>query len=290
MHDYLRALGFAGIQNKKDYVVLQNTVIHLPTAETVAERAGDSAFAERRRDFFPNAGLAIRGEIEEDGNFVREYDFPYCSGTVRSFTADVDIEKNAEREEYRGISEIPELGVSLIFHLSRLSDYMNCLTGNRSIPNANVNLSALSISGTIILPVMEDAGNRGEKIQENREHNRIMNAARNGDPSAYEFLALEDLDKYTTISQRLRKEDILSIVESSFMPYGIETDLYSIIGKIMSCREEINSFSGEKVCLMVVEVNGIPMDLCINRKDLEGEPSPGRRFKGSIWLQGRLDF
>ncbi|MCR4672464.1 MAG: DUF3881 family protein [Lachnospiraceae bacterium] len=290
MHDYLRALGFSGIRNKKEYAVLQNTVIHLPTSESVAEGAGSFAFAERRRDFLPNAGLAIRGEIDEDGSFTRDYDFPYFNGSVRSFTADVDLEKNAEREEYSGISEIPELGVSVIFHLNRLSDYMNSLTGSRTISKASVNLSALSTKGKVILPVMEDAGDRVERSMETREHNRIINAARNGDPSAYEFLALEDLDKYTAISQRLRNEDILSIVESSFMPYGIETDLYSVIGRIISCREEVNSFSGEKVCLMGVDINGIPVDLCINRKDLEGEPAPGRRFKGSIWLQGTLDF
>ena len=213
MHDYLRALGFSGIRNKKDYAVLQNTVIHLPTSESVAELAGKSAFAERSRDFFPNAGLALRGEMDEDGSFVREYDFPYYNGSVRSFTADVDIEKNAEREEYSGISEIPEVGVSVIFHLNRLSDYMNSLTGSRSIPNAHVFLSALSIGGTVILPVMEDAEDRREKLRADREHNRIISAARSGDQSAYEFLALDDLDKYTAISQRLQKEDILSIVE-----------------------------------------------------------------------------
>jgi len=31
------------------------------------------------------------------------------------------------------------------------------------------------------------------------------------------------------------------------------------------------------------------LDLAINDKDLTGEPEAGRRFKGSIWLQGRLD-
>ena len=32
------------------------------------------------------------------------------------------------------------------------------------------------------------------------------------------------------------------------------------------------------------------MDVCINEKDLLGEPKEGRRFKGVIWLQGRLNY
>ena len=31
-------------------------------------------------------------------------------------------------------------------------------------------------------------------------------------------------------------------------------------------------------------------DRRINEKDLYGEPQVGRRFKGSIWLQGYINF
>ena len=35
---------------------------------------------------------------------------------------------------------------------------------------------------------------------------------------------------------------------------------------------------------------GLQFNLMINEKDLEGEPLPGRRFRGVIWLLGEVEF
>ena len=37
-------------------------------------------------------------------------------------------------------------------------------------------------------------------------------------------------------------------------------------------------------------INELVFDLCINEKDLYGEPAVGRRFKGIIWLQGYINY
>ena len=49
-----------------------------------------------------------------------------------------------------------------------------------------------------------------------------MAAAREGDEEAMESLTLEDIDTYSMISKRIMTEDILSIVDTYFMPYGID--------------------------------------------------------------------
>ena len=41
---------------------------------------------------------------------------------------------------------------------------------------------------------------------------------------------------------------------------------------------------------MTINSNELCFDLCINKKDLLGEPKVGRRFKGIVWLQGRIQF
>ena len=41
---------------------------------------------------------------------------------------------------------------------------------------------------------------------------------------------------------------------------------------------------------MTIESNNMQFDVCINRKDLLGDPQVGRRFKGTVWLQGQLQF
>ena len=39
---------------------------------------------------------------------------------------------------------------------------------------------------------------------------------------------------------------------------------------------------------MKIESHDLEFIVCINSKDLLGEPQPGRRFKGQIWMQGTL--
>lgn len=41
---------------------------------------------------------------------------------------------------------------------------------------------------------------------------------------------------------------------------------------------------------MTINCNDLIFDVCINEEDLMGEPKVGRRFKGNIWLQGKIAF
>jgi len=114
----------------------------------------------------------------------------------------------------------------------------------------------------------------------------MMERAKQGDEEALDSLALADMDMYTTISKRLVHEDLYSIVETSFMPYGIECNHYSVLGEILELETVKNSFTGETVYLMNLQCNEICFDVCINQKDLLGVPEEGRRFKGIVWMQG----
>lgn len=85
-------------------------------------------------------------------------------------------------------------------------------------------------------------------------------------------------------------EDILSIVDTYFMPYGIESDQYAILGEILTTSLIKNSRTEEDIYVLTINCNDLIFDLCINKKDLMGEPAPGRRFKGNIWMQGHINF
>ncbi len=74
------------------------------------------------------------------------------------------------------------------------------------------------------------------------------------------------------------------------MPYGMECDQYHVLGEIKNVEKVANSLTGEKIYQMNIECNEIIFDICINEKDLVGEPVEGRRFKGVIWLQGYINF
>ncbi len=118
----------------------------------------------------------------------------------------------------------------------------------------------------------------------------MIAAARNGDEEAMENLTMEEMDTYSMISTRIVNEDILSIVDSYFMPYGIQCDQYSILGEILEVHTVNNIVTDEELVQMTIESNNMQFDVCINRKDLLGDPQVGRRFKGTIWLQGQLQF
>ena len=72
------------------------------------------------------------------------------------------------------------------------------------------------------------------------------------------------------------------------MPYGIECDQYNVLGEILDFTTNKNTLTGEEIVQFTLESNDMQYDVCINTKDLLGEPKVGRRFKGLIWLQGRL--
>lgn len=126
--------------------------------------------------------------------------------------------------------------------------------------------------------------------KELKNRKMLLSAAKNGDQVAMESLTLEDIDTYSKVSQRLITEDVFSIVDTYFMPYGIECDRYSILGEILEMHTIQNEDTGEELYVMRLEVNELEFDVCVPIKNVIGEPAVGRRFKGNIWLQGRLNF
>ena len=130
-----------------------------------------------------------------------------------------------------------------------------------------------------------------EKAQvASKERYSLLEAARNGDEDAIETLTIEDIDMYSQISRRVLKEDIYSIVDSSFMPSGIECDQYAVIGEILQLEEKVNQITGEVVYDLTLECSDVIFHVGIARRDLLGEPMIGRRFKGQIWMQGVAVF
>ena len=103
-------------------------------------------------------------------------------------------------------------------------------------------------------------------------------------------IALSSLISPASIAKRVKNEDVLSIVESYFMPCGISCDQYAVMGTILDVETLTNSLTGDKIYRMILDCNDLVFDLCINKEDLLGEPEVGRRFRGNIWLQGLVDF
>ena len=199
------------------------------------------------------------------------------------------VERYADIEAFAGACDDLRIGITLIFYLQNGAKYM--LEKHKdNVLNKPLTLSGLADEGRILLPVLKDK--EAVKVEQETSKNRssLIEAARNGDEEAMESLTMEDMDTYSMISHRIVNEDIFTIVDSYFMPHGIQCDQYSILGEIIEYHTVQNNITDEELVQMTVECNNIRFDICINRVDLLGDPAVGRRFKGTIWLQGQLHF
>ena len=290
MHKFLRAIGFSKI-NRDDIKELVLTSVKKNDTRGYTMSLDDVMLAEFSKDVGEGIGITAAGTFSEDDLFHTDYYFPYLKGTGITSTEDVSVERHAARDSYAGICDDVRLGMSLIFYVQNKIPYISAqVSGKLPIKGTTLTLSGLSIKGTIILP--SDKGNPDEATDNLRkvERYRLMKSAKGGNEDAIEELTMQDMDLYSEVSRRVGHEDLYSIVYTSIMPYGVECDQYNVLGEIVKVRRIKNKISDEEVCILTLLVNDLTFDVAINIMDLLGEPKPGRRFKGIVWLQGRINY
>lgn len=292
MHRYLRAIGFSNLKSRLQVNNLLAYVIqNADEKKYTSTNDMDIMFAEYSMDFAENIGITVRGEFNEENQFVFDYYFPYSRGTQISSYEDISIERHAEKESYAGICDDIKVGVSLIFYLQNVISYLKIKNADRlPIKGTSLILSALSVDGTILLPLEKRESDLKKTKKESINRSKLIAAARNGDEDAMESLTLEDIDTYTNISRKILKQDVFTLVDTYFMPYGVECDQYSVLGEIIDYQFVENKMTKEEICQMTICCNDLYFDVSINKKDLLGEPKTGRRFKGIIWMQGHINF
>lgn len=291
MHEFLKAIGFSDLTTKKELKEILSDIENDFSTEQRITLEENVDYCERKKEFGDNIGVTVCGEINEDGAFEREYYYPYFEGTGVTSYSDVILEKRMEREMYAGVCEEMKVGVSLIFHLQNMAEYRReKRLGHIKKNSISVTLSALAEGGTILFPIQKDELQEQRSQEDARNRMMLMSAAKSGDQQAIESLTLDDIDIYSQVSKRLITEDVFSIVDTYFMPYGVECDRYSIMGTILDIKEIHNSYTNEELYIFTLDVNELVFDVCVPKKSVMGEPAIRRRFKGNIWLQGRINF
>lgn len=291
MHKFLRAVGFSQYTEKKQVQKLIRDIIIHADERSYTTVGKKTLVAEFDRNFAEDIGIAVCGEFDEDDTYSFDYYLPYLRSDLVSTAEDISIERHAAKESYAGICDDPKVGVSLIFYLQNMISYLK-LQEEGKIPakGTSLNLSALSCQGTIMMPIQKTEWQKKKIAKDAVQRNRLIQAARGGDEEAMESLTLEDMDTYTSISRKIQKADIFSLVDTYFMPYGVECDQYSVLGEITDMKLVTNGLTGEKVHILTLCCNDLNLKVAINSIDLLGEPAVGRRFKGSVWLQGQVNF
>lgn len=290
MHRFLRSVGFSMYQKKRDIEKLLDELEENAALRRLIQIDKDTNACELRGEVAPGMGVAIVGEMAEDGTFRREYYYPYLKGADVSSEADCSIQRHTEKETYAGLLDEFKVGISLIFYLDNCMEYRERKVNRVSRKVKSVNLAGLCNDGKILLPLHKTRKQIEMAKVASKDRTSLLEAAKAGDEDAMETLTIEDIDMYSQISKRVMKEDIYSIIDSCFMPCGIECDQYSVIGEIKKIEEKENQFTGEMVYDLTLDCNDMNFHVGVAKKDLLGQPVVGRRFKGQIWMQGEAVF
>ena len=292
MHRFLRTVGFSKYQKKNRIDELMKNLVDHADAKQIRKIQLDEEtnLCEVRAELAPSMGVAIYGEMDETGDIKPEYYVPYMLSQDPSSDAECSIQRHTDRETYAGLLDEYKVGISLIYYLENAMEYRERKMAKESTEVEYVNLVGMSITGKILLPIEKSAKQKEIAKVASKERSSLLEAAKNGNEEAMETLTIEDIDLYSQISRRVLKEDIYSIIDSCFMPCGIECDQYSIIGNIQHMEVLRNRITEEEVYAMRLECNDMIFHVAINKKDLIGEPKEGRRFKGQIWMIGTAKF
>lgn len=298
MHLYLKAVGLGSINTRREYDKLIRQIIKESIEKSTVMYSdipylpGDKVFPAQIKHYFNKVcGISLNGFYDpKRKSFKLDYVFPFLDGSVESYESEVSIGRKTEREAFNALCDEPGRGIALIFHLSNPIDYLMSKPIMADFNDKTVRIAAMANEGTVLLPVNKSEHQIDKCRAATAARNNLINLAKKGDTAAIDNLTIEDLDTYTDIYKRMHNEDVFTIVDSSFMPSGFECDSYSVVGNIVESRMLSNNYTGEDVYVMTLECNDIVFDMCINARDLIGEPADGRRFKGRIWLQGQVEF
>lgn len=269
MHTYLRAVGFSNIKKLTDLDKLLG-IIMTSFTERITHRINENEdFVEITKYFCEGIGITIRGAYDENGDFHLEHYFPFIDGKVCSTKQQLTISKKVDTTSFSCMCDDMRLGVSLIFFVQNSIDYIKLTNANR-IKNVKVPmyLSGLSVEAKILLPIEKNKKSIEHMSEEYLRRSKLIAEAKEGNQEAIDNLTIEDIDRYAMVARRTRKEDVYTIVNTSFYPYGTESDNYAIIGTIIQHRLLNNKITKEQVYELLVECNELVMNICINKKDL----------------------
>lgn len=293
MHKYLRAVGFSEFNTKKQIDDFLKENVKPDNLISSSKTYDNRIIGQHQILVAQTLGLSVLCEEDQDKITRIDYYFPYLKGYDYTMIQECTIERHSDKDSFAGIIDDDRLGIAVIFYLTNINEYKKIIQTNsiQSIKIDRIFLSALSLEGKIILPLEK------KSAAVNNFHSRIVGKRNKDEEDIEDFgdnhfdgMVVDDFTLFNTVSERYKKEDLYSIVETSIIPYGIECDKYLIIAEILSVSYKQNAFTNENLVEMRAVALGLQFNIIINEKDLKGVPKPGRRFRGVVWLQGDVEF
>ena len=123
MHSFLRAVGFEQMNNTQLDQILSK-VAEQPNYMNMAKDSQGNQFIEYSKDFGNSIGITVCGSYLENGMFEMDYYYPYFRGSKITIEEQIEVEKHADKESYAVVCDDIKIGVTLIFFLQNVADYL----------------------------------------------------------------------------------------------------------------------------------------------------------------------
>lgn len=293
MHQFLKSIGFREYHTRKQEQDLLKLVRKEADASCLfydSQRKCQVGYY--RKEIAKGMGVILYGEFDnsEDDSFQPMYYYPFVDSQEISGENVCDICRHSFLEDFIANCDDYRFGVTLIFHVMNQAELR--LAMEKEVQNRPISyeLSALAHSGKILMPILKTPIQIEEAKKEAKMRSRLIEKAKNGNEEAIETLTMSEMNTFSRMNRLVEHNDIYSLIDSYFMPNGMECDMYSIMGDILELQHIQNSMTQEWVYCMLLDCNDVPMKVTINEADLLGVPEVGRRFKGIVWMQGYLNF
>lgn len=302
LHTYLSAVGYEILTRQSEIAAVIEGFVDDAVRENRIETDDNNPLPEgffeaqvRQRLLCDTLGndvgaVVIRGLYNPEKNiFDIQFYYPEIRGkSYDSVTTDVELERERDRDAY--LVHCNSIGSELepIFFLSNSFEFVKENGRIENLKNCSVVFGGLAVEGKIILPI-----NKTDE-QISKQHNYfskrigLVEETKCGNEEAASRLAMMDYDAIADICRRVQNTDLYSVVDSSFVPSGMECDTYKVVGNILYCELLTNPVTGGQVYYMDLECNNEHISIAINAANLQGIPMEGFRFVGRVWLQGRI--
>ncbi len=290
MHSYLRAIGFSKIDTRAKEWSLTDSLIGSADETVSFKMDADTSLIIYKKHVAPGCGVTLVGGRSGE-EFRLDYYFPYMETELVTSTDACEVTRKGGEDSYLVSSEDSRFGVTTIFHLTNLADFFKKrLKLDETYPVRKSCMTGLATSARVLLPVVKTEEQIQEQKLRNRKRARLLQEARSGDEDAMEELTNQEMETIGVVNQRIFQDDLYSVIDSFFMPYGVECDQYMLMGEILKVEELTNALTGERFYRISVRANDIEVTVGVLAADLVGAPKPGRRIKCQVWLQGTVEF
>lgn len=292
MESPITAIGFSEMDKKYTVEQLVGEILEKPTQQQASKNKNKDIVAEYIKEYgkdtYVMVRIVVRGQEKgkEEAKIEVEQCEPYLNARYTINVEDLSVEEIDNEYNFYAIAEEKETGIQFIFWLQNVIEYTEALAQRQNFNQ--VKIAALAMEGTIVLPVEQNAEDEALQKEEKEKIKVMIQKAREGDEEARAQLEEEEKEMDDELKERMYEEDFLTIMGGYFIPTTLIDANYAILGEIKAMETRTNIKTGEEMYLFTLDVNDMPLEVMINKKNLVGYPTVGMRFMGTGWLQGTI--